>query len=154
MRRLERRLIGQAFSAWHTLCGDRPYPRLRDVEAACTGALLENSFVIDTSGGPEAYAVTRCGSELAQGLRLDLTGRRIDTLPDEHADQIIDFCRVVVNVGKPVANSDVFLSYHGSEMLYRAILLPLSSDGHAVDALLGAASFKRRDLVQPRTCSH
>ena len=81
------------------------------------------------------------GTEFAETLGFDATGKFVDELPN--TDYLVDRCRWSTHHCKPLLSVGVKLTYsHYSYKSYDSILLPLIDDQNEVNMLLTYSNFK------------
>lgn len=147
-RKNERRLTGRALLYWWTLKGKDPLPRhsilpLDSSEAVAGEGLWPNFFTIALPNGMDESTFVYCGSALSEVAGGNCAGRHpAQCLPYALWDKLRYIFEAARDSMKPLTASGRIETADGQLALYRAIILPLSEDGHAVDHLLGAISFK------------
>lgn len=137
----ERRLIGRIEKEWRSCAGDG-CPRRSDIDRAKFGNDWDFCFMVDLSDSPMDSRFSYVGvalrepgspiferqriSETSDGSLLKLAAKQIGKLKDlKHG---------VVSSGAA--------THQEADILYRAILLPLSEDGVAIDGVLGAIGYR------------
>jgi len=147
-RKNERRLTGRALLYWWTLKGDSAYPRhsalpLGSPEVKGGEGLWPNIFTVALPQDTDDSKFVCCGSALGEVTGSDCAGRRASQcLPAPLWDKLRYVFEAAKESMKPLTASGRFETNGGRIALYRAIVLPLSEDGRAIDHLLGAISFK------------
>ena len=102
----------------------------------------EDSLVIEVGVSELDNRVVADGEHVRAALGRDPTGLSVlDTLPSS-TEMGLSFCRASVDLKKPMADVGRFFNKKGQEVLYRSILLPLSDDGHRVNRVVSAFSYK------------
>jgi hypothetical protein len=137
----EKRLVFRVLAHWRELRAERPMPAPREMTAADLGADEAFSFAlsIPTEGGAPRF--THIGAVFGETVD-DLLGRALADCPPETVLAAATSCmgelldrRVPICIGG--------LARHmGRPVLFRSILLPLSSDEQRIDAVVGAANFR------------
>jgi hypothetical protein len=111
-------------------------PSRRQIDPLDLKFLLGNLLIIDVSHGPLRFRFRLFGSELAARLRHDWSGKPLDTYPDaEFRQHLQKIWEEAVTVGHPIANTRRMV-FDGRSYRYDGLILPLSSDGERIDALL------------------
>lgn len=147
-RKNERRLTGRALLYWWTLKGEESLPKhsslpLDGAEAKSGEGLWPNFFTVAVPEGADAATFVYCGSALAEVAGRDCAGERpAQCLPAVLWEKLRYVFEAARESMKPLTASGRLETAAGELALYRAIVLPLSEDGHRVDHLLGAISFK------------
>ena len=132
---------------WHELRGDRAYPTPDEVSfgagAEDAEKLGANVFVVYFNSQPLESVFTSGSKVLESVCGAETRGCRItDCLPQPLRESMLGFVRTLAKTHKPIAVSSSFTNDDGSQILYRSIYLPLSSDESNVEHLLGAFSYK------------
>jgi hypothetical protein len=111
-------------------------PSRRQIDPLDLKFLLGNLLIIDVSYNPLRFRFRLFGSELAARLRHDWSGKPLDTYPDaEFRQHLQRIWEEAVTVSRPIANSRRMI-LDGRAYRYDGLILPLSSDGEKIDALL------------------
>lgn len=147
-RKNERRLTGRALLYWWTLKDENPVPKHSslplDSDEVKTGeGLWPNFFTVAIPEGADESTFVYCGEALAEVAGRDCAGERpARVLPRALWEKLRYVFEAARESMKPLTASGRIETAAGELTLYRAIVLPMSEDGHAVDHLLGAISFK------------
>jgi hypothetical protein len=138
----DKRLTMRALHHWRDILGSRAFPRSADVDAAALGDDWRNCLLIGLTTPLERSQFRHVGCNLCPAPGIDFAGRplaecREHTVLREATSYISRVLerRVPIGVGGSIAQGD-------RAFLYRSILMPLSDDAGAVDAIFGAASFR------------
>ena len=145
---VERRLHARAYHHWASLLGDAPYPPIAALDPEAIADFAGNSVLLDFRGRSGDPAIAYIGQALrGEG---DLDGRP-GTLADLPQGSLL--ARMVGHYGQilsdkaPAGFEAEFVNARGRTTLYRAILLPYSSDGRTIDFIHGVVSWK--ELADP-----
>jgi hypothetical protein len=135
----ERRLVLRILAHWREACGERPFPRRDDM----TEALIKDDWryclglVLDDRSNPRFDYI---------GSALDVPGwarsssTRLADCPDHTLlKAATHFFPRVLEREIPICIGDT-ARHVDHPIMFRAILLPLSSDGEHIDGLFGAAN--------------
>jgi hypothetical protein len=142
-----RRVTGKALQFWEAVRGPRPYPSRGDIGARTPAELVPHLFLVAPGGAEGLCAFAEGGSVLGALCGCDPVGQPVvDALPAELRSRAAALMAAAFEVGKPLADSGSFAEDRETQVLYRAVFMPLSSDQRRVDSLLGAISFKRTAL--------
>jgi hypothetical protein len=138
----ERRLTTRVEKVWRS-CSRAPYPRRCDIDRAKFGSDWDFCFMVDLSDstmdsrfsyvgsglreefGPPIFERQRI-SESLEGSLLELAAKEIG--------KVKELKQAVVKSGRAV--------HEDAEILYRAVLLPLSENGLVIDGVLGAIGYR------------
>ncbi|NQU69820.1 MAG: hypothetical protein HQ514_04685 [Rhodospirillales bacterium] len=142
VERIENRMVGRALSHWDDLRGDRNFPTYEDYSAQETPYGDEHVFVISIRDSELSDEIVAAGQKVEEGFGRSPVGlKAIEAIPSS-IEKGLSFCRTAARMKKPIADVGHFSNANGTEICYRSILLPLSSDQINVDHILGAFSFK------------
>lgn len=153
----ERRLIKRVEQYWNSLRQSRAFPRTADIDPVALGDDWCDCFVLNPCERPEDSMFLFIGPTLlaSAGLPADWTrtaARHLHDCPEDSVlGRAVRHAATVVRQQVPATVSEVF-EENGVEVRLRCTLFPLSSDGHDIDAVLGAANCARlgdADAEQP-----
>src|SRR5262249_22644097 len=142
----DQRLIMRVLAHWRSIAPDNSFPRRAQIDPQGIGHDWANCILIDLAAALQQsrYAYVgqnlrdpswpnfdrQCVSECLEGSLLHLVNAEIPT---------------VVTKRSPIGFGGV--GHHNNvQILYRAILMPLSEDGTRIDGIIGAANY--RELAQ------
>jgi hypothetical protein len=109
----ERRMHVRAYNYWVSLLGGRPYPSIQDVDP----------HTIEDFGPHSVRHISKVPSR-------SLLSRLTD-----------HYLQIIANRA-PIGFEAEFVGQRGHNTLYRGILMPLSSDGQAIDFIYGVINWK------------
>lgn len=134
--------LARLYAYWLERKAGRRFPRRRDIDPLDFSYLLGNVMLVEVQHAPLRFVVRLHGSEMAERARYDLTGKRIDGLPDaQYRAYVLDRCTRLVAAGEPlVVQYDRVLD--DRRQRYEALWLPFSEDGDAVTMLLCALIYE------------
>jgi hypothetical protein len=136
----ERRLVLRLLSYWRDVCGDNDMPLPKDIDGSAIPDMWDYSFIINIDGD-EGASFESVGDWHVEFHGKPVVGVSVGDVGDNtilgHSTSYLD---EVVKRQIPVTYGGEFIDADGNEILYRSILLPLSSDGVNVDAVLGGAN--------------
>ncbi len=139
----ERRVSSNAVQYWRDLAAPRRYPSVTQVTQDSAAALWEHFCIIKVGPRAADHVFVRAGSVLREALGCDPTGKRVsDVLPREIVGRALYFQKAACDLMAPIDEAGKWVRGDGTEILYRAVLLPLSDDQRNADFLLGAFSFR------------
>lgn len=153
----ERRLIERVEDYWNYLRRDRAFPSTTDIDPVELDDDWCDCFVMFPSEPPELATFMFIGPRLLENARLPedwakTAERRVrDCPPGTMLARSVQYVQQVLEQRIPVQVSEIFED-GGEEVRLRGTLFPLSSDGHDIDAILGAANCARQEdarLQQP-----
>jgi hypothetical protein len=149
----ERRLVLRLLDYWRRVSEDRRWPSPGDFYPAVIPDLWRYCFLVDLTGAAEGKRVlSYVGDYHREMYDMEFTGTALvdvdqNTLISRAASYVDD----VLGRAVPVTYGGQFIDRRGYGVLYRSILLPLSTDNETICAILGAANCQETasDLVHP-----
>jgi len=136
------RLTMRVLAYWREICNEREFPQRSDITSEGLGADWSNCLLIGIDAMPERSSFLYVGSELVVPDSTSLVGSPVAACPRESILGLATaYVGTVLHRRVPVSMSGSGTN-RGASILYRSILLPLSTDGHQIDCLLGAANFR------------
>ena len=139
----ERRMQVRAYNHWASLLGDRMFPDIEDLDPANLPDFGPHSVLLDFSYGIDNPAVRFLGERLAQecGAQGVIT-RLSDVPPRSLLSRITDHYMQILANQAPIGFEAEFVNHAGVAILYRGILLPLSSNDETIDFIYGVINWK------------
>jgi hypothetical protein len=139
----ERRMHVRAYNYWVSLLDGRPYPSIQDVQPQNLDDFGPYSVLLDFTDSIDDPAVPYIGRALRE--ECELTGD-IRTIADVPARSLLSrltdhYLQIIANCA-PIGFEAEFVSSKGVNTMYRGILMPLSSDGEAIDFIYGVINWK------------
>ena len=139
----ERRMQVRAYNHWAAMLGERQYPDIADLEPTQLSDFGPHSVLLDFSDGIEDPKVRFCGEKLAEECGANGPIKRLSDVPPRSLlSRITDHYMQILANEAPIGFEAEFTNNRGTEVLYRGILLPYSSDDSAIDYLLGVINWK------------
>ncbi|WP_375381508.1 hypothetical protein [uncultured Sphingomonas sp.] len=146
----ERRMHVRAYNHWVSLLRGRPYPSIEDLDPAGIADFGPHSVLLDFSRGIEDPAISFLGRSLRSECALDPSITRIADVPSRSLlSRLTDHYLQIIANRAPIGFEAEFVGTRGHPTLYRGILMPLSSDGDAIDFIYGVINWK--ELVDAGT---
>ena len=138
---MERRLVLRVLNYWRHLAAERDFPSAEDIQASDIPEIWPNCFVLDPEGNPDDPVLREVGEELQKELGNDVKDRRIsEVLNESLLSAALGHYRQVATKKVPISLGGEYTTSDGGKVLYRSIILPLSSDGETIDKFFGAAN--------------
>jgi hypothetical protein len=138
----EKRLTMRALGHWRDAQGERPFPRLADIDPVRLGDDWHNCLLIRLATPIERSSFLHVGRQLCVPTGSPFEGRRLQGCPPQTVlAQATSYVSAVINKRVPVSIGGTTL-HEGEPVLYRSILTPLSDDGTTIDAIFGAANYR------------
>ncbi len=139
----ERRLSYRLKTYWEDKRCGREFPALGDIVPSEIAELWPWCFLLDVAQSRAFPYFRYLGYELSRYSGVFLSGEAdwASTLLDKAVANYAD----VLNHRMPVLVEEEIARFDRRTLLFRATLLPLSTDGHRIDYVLGAANGKLVD---------
>jgi hypothetical protein len=136
--------IAAAVGYWRAKAAPRAMPSRAQLDPIEMRSFLRKILIIDLmENGDFVYRL--CGTEISEANRRDLTGRRADAESlGASAPQFLDAYRRTVAARDPVFFVGQMWWQERGYISFEQVILPLSSDGEAVDKLLCVVDFEVR----------
>jgi hypothetical protein len=139
----ERRMHVRAYNYWVSLLGGRPYPSIQDVDPNNLQDFGPHSVLLDFSADQQDPAIAFLGRALRIECGLDAAISHISGVPSRSLlSRLTDHYMQIIANCAPIGFEAEFVGQRGHNMLYRGILMPLSSDGHVIDFIYGVINWK------------
>jgi hypothetical protein len=139
----ERRMHVRAYNYWVSLLNGRPYPSIGDVDPHTIEDFGPHSVLLDFSRNPQDPEIAFLGRALRVECALDQTIKRISQVPARSLlSRLTDHYMQIIANRAPIGFEAEFVGQRGHNTLYRGILMPLSSDGEAIDFIYGVINWK------------
>jgi hypothetical protein len=139
----ERRMHVRAYNYWVSLLSGRPYPSIGDVDPHTIEDFGPHSVLLDFSRDQEDPEIAFLGRALRVECALDGAIRQISEVPSRSLlSRLTDHYLQIIANRAPIGFEAEFVNQRGHNTLYRGILMPLSSDGSAIDFIYGVINWK------------
>jgi len=139
----ERRMHVRAYNYWVSLLGNRTLPSIEDLNPEDTEGFAANSVLLDFSLGLEDPAILYLGSALREECGITGHIERISEVPARSLlSRLTDHYLQIIANAAPVGFEAEFTNQRGSDLLYRGILMPFSSDDETIDFIYGVINWK------------
>jgi hypothetical protein len=129
--------LQRLYDYWAAKCGARKMPARADIDPIDMAFIVGNVIMADViPGSPLGFRIRLHGTTLSERVGYDLTGKMLDDMPVPEFRELSrrSFTKVATT-GEPLhALADRLVDDRMQH--YEAIVLPLWSDGTAVDRLL------------------
>ncbi len=134
--------LRRLFAYWRQLCEGERVPSRRDIDPAEIPDLLPNVFLLDVVGDAEDFLFRLAGSQVEDAFSMPLRGRSIADIQKRAGIRIpMEHHIEVARGGGPrYREGKMYLAGREHWKIHR-LLLPLASDGEAIDVLIGGAVF-------------
>lgn len=133
----------RAYNHWASLLGDRMFPDIEDLDPANLPDFGPHSVLLDFSYGIDNPGVHYLGAKLAQECSAHgMITRLSDVPPRSLLSRITDHYMQILANQAPIGFEAEFVNHAGVPILYRGILLPLSSNDETIDFIYGVINWK------------
>ena len=137
----ERRLVLRLMAYWDDLRDEREFPAYSEVDPGVLGDDWPHCYTLKAGSPPIGSTFMHVGAIFRTGL----PEQGVETLADCPHGTLLHAATHYID---RVLHKKVPVSLGGhanmgpESVLYRSILLPLSTDGHTIDYMLGGANFR------------
>jgi hypothetical protein len=116
-------------------------PTRRDIDPWEMRAYLDHVFLIAVTRNPMRFWFRSVGGTISAAYGENITGKYVDEidLDDMQKEIIADYKTAAVEARPVYSRCEYVKGDDQRHLRYERLLLPLSSDGHTVDMLLGGA---------------
>jgi hypothetical protein len=139
----ERRMHVRAYNYWVSLLDGRAYPSIEDLDPETLGDFGGNSLLLDFTAGIENPAITFLGEALRRECDLPVGIASTRDIPSRSLlSRLTDHYLQIIANRAPIGFEAEFENERGSSLMYRGILMPLSSDDDTIDFIYGVINWK------------
>ena len=139
----ERRMHVRAYNYWVSLLAGRPFPSIGDVDPGTVEDFGAHSVLLDFSRNSENPEIAYLGTELRAECGIDRTIKNINQVPARSLlSRLTDHYLQIIANRAPIGFEAEFVGQRGHNMMYRGILMPLSSNGEVIDFIYGVINWK------------
>ena len=140
IRRLERRLALRVLALWRDVRGDQVYASPEDINPHRLGNMWPHCFLLRLNPDGEPI-VEQCGDALTADCGRAIVNLPLSEVPSHsllhnaaHSWRYVETRQVPVTRGGDVEN------VQGAIVLFRSVLIPLSTNQHLITHMLGAVN--------------
>lgn len=134
--------LQRLFAYWQTLGRDGRIPSRRDIDPVEIPDLLPNIFLLDVVGDAEDFVFRLAGTLVEDAFSMPLRGKSITEIQRLAGTDVPVAHHIEVARGGGPRYREGKMRVAGREhWKIQRLLLPLASDGRAVDVLMGGAVF-------------
>lgn len=139
----ERRMHVRAYNYWASMLGERTLPSIEDLNPDELEDFGPNSVLLDFSAGIDNPAIVYLGTALRHECEIVGTITHINDVPARSLlSRLTDHYLQIIANAAPIGFEAEFVNQRGSEILYRGILMPFSSDDDTIDFVYGVINWK------------
>ncbi|HUK11646.1 MAG TPA: PAS domain-containing protein [Stellaceae bacterium] len=150
--------LQQAYLYWQRRRGERLAPRRSDLDPTDIPNLLPHLMLVDVFPGARQLRYRLVGTEVERNFGVSMTGRYIDeVMRGRYLEFVRGMYQQVIERCIPIYSENTFSDpdsrafLQGWPLRTARVMLPLSSDGAAVDMVLIAQVFYRDATAAMRT---
>ncbi len=139
----ERRMHVRAYNYWASLLRDRAYPSIEDLDPESIEDFGPNSVLLDFTAGVGNPTIAWLGASLRQECDIASDIESVSDVPSRSLlSRLTDHYMQIIANQAPVGFEAEFVNERGTNMLYRGILMPFSSDDDTIDFIYGVINWK------------
>ncbi len=154
----DRRLVSRVLRRWEEIAAGRQLPSKHDIRPWMVGNDWANCVLVRLAAAPGEWFFAVVGDKLSPSPQRMLAGEPIAACPDDTLlGLMLSFLPRVLSSRMHFTIEGATSVLAGGPILYRCVLLPLSDDGNQIDAVLGAANYRRlgeAEQAEPHTRVH
>lgn len=144
----ERRMHVRAYNYWAALLRGREFPSVTDLEPESLDDFGPHSVLLDFAHDRDNPRLRFIGKALREECGLTVSDVELDKVPSRSLiSRLTDHFFEIIANRAPIGFEAEFVSQRGNNTMYRGILMPLSSDGRAIDYIYGVINWK--ELADP-----
>lgn len=138
----ERRMQVRAYNYWASLLADRAYPSVEDLDLD-RADFGPYAVLLDFTQGIDNPGIAFLGERLRDESQIDENVHYISQIPGRSLlSRLTDHYLQIIANRAPIGFEAEFESDRGVTIMYRGILLPLSSDDDTIDFIMGVINWK------------
>lgn len=146
----ERRLVLRLLGYWQQLRGTRSYPSIADIDPAIIEGDWPDCVLIERREPTTSSLFRHVGHRLLPADWAPQAGQALSETPKGTLLQpATSFMSMVLTKEVPISIGGQYDTIGKGPVLYRAILMPLSTDGKNIDGLFGGTNCRPADLQGP-----
>ncbi len=128
--------LARLYAYWEEKRGARPFPARVDIDPLDIVYVLGNVMLVDVHHDPLRFRIRLYGSNLADRMNFDMTGRDLEEhpCPEFRARVARDWQQTVDT--RQISHKTIDAWMDDRRVRYESLRLPLSTDGHVIDMLL------------------
>jgi hypothetical protein len=133
----EHRSLAQLYSYWLEKKGEQVAPPRGAIRPDEIVELLPDIAMVDVVGDPPRFRARLVGTRIVSAFGRDSTGKFLDEIDyAEIKPEVFERLRAAVAQRRPNIHRSRLTTAGGRHLRYESIIMPLSSDGAAIDMLL------------------
>jgi len=133
--------LRQVYDYWQQKRGTRAMPARRDIEPMELKAVLPQLILVDVEEGPR-FRYRLFGTAVVEAFGSDPTGKYIDeVMVGAYKAFLLGLYNDMLASKKPIYSTSIYGTKRDTKLWTQRLMLPLSSDGQAVDKVLAVQVF-------------
>ncbi len=133
--------LHQVYDYWQRKRGARAMPARRDIDPTELAAVLPHLMVVNVEPGPR-FRYRLFGTAVVEAFGIDPTGKYIDeVMVGAYKTFLLGLYNDLIASKKPVYSTSIYGTKRDTKLWTQRLMLPLSSDGDAVDKVLAIQVF-------------
>ena len=143
--------LKQVYAYWQAKRAGRAMPARRDIDPAELIRVLPHLMLIDVEAGPR-YRYRLFGTAVTEAFGMNPTGKCIDeVMVGDYKAFLLGLYDDLCAEKKPIYSTSIYGTKRDTKMWTQRLMLPLSSDGEAVDKVLACQVFVHGSPLQTQT---
>ncbi|WP_250890585.1 PAS domain-containing protein [Sphingobium nicotianae] len=139
----ERRMHIRAYNYWASLLGDRTLPSIEDLNPAEIHDFGSHSVLLDFTSGIDDPSIAFLGTALAAQCDVTTPIARASQIPPRTLlSRLTDHYLQIIANAAPIGFEAEFTNQRDSEIMYRGIMMPFSTDDDTIDFVYGVINWK------------
>ncbi len=134
-------LLRRLYDYWLAKKQDRIAPTRGDIDPGELRELLPHLFLVEAVGSPPRYRYRLVGTEVVKEFGEEITGKFLDQVDFDHvAGRVLSEYDQSAAGRQPIMSRWNYSKAGGRHVIYERLILPLSSDGRAINMFLCGAT--------------
>jgi len=139
------------YAYWQAKRGARPMPARHDIEPLDIPTVLPHLMLVDVEPGPR-YRYRLFGTEVTEAFGMNPTGKYVDeVMVGDYKKFLLGLYDDLCREKQPIYSTSIYGTKRDTKMWTQRLMLPLSSDGIAVDKVLACQVFVHGSPLQTLT---
>lgn len=139
----ERRMHVRAYNYWVSLLNGRAFPSVADLEPDHLQDFGPHSILLDFASDRETPTIAFVGQALRDEGGVELRMKTLADVPSRSLlSRLTDHYYQILANRAPIGFEAEFINQRNNNTMYRGILMPLSTNGEAIDFVYGVINWK------------
>ena len=141
---VHQRITDRILDYWNTLRGEAPYASEDAIDWYALGDVREDAFLLRIIANDD-FTFSYLGKNVQDAYGEDMTGEQASSFASPSGSALKEYVAELIKTGAPVTDEGEFVNKNGKVVRYRQCLVPLTSDGDVIEAVLGGMRFRLYD---------